>query len=262
MGRLVTIHSFRGGTGKSNFAANLAWLSAGVGARVAELDTNLQSPGVHVVFGTETERIFSTLSDFVSGRCEFDEVAIGLTDAVDADDAGGRPFLLPSSMQLEAITRILPDGCDVGEVNRELVGLMERLELDHVVLDTHPGLNRETMLSAALSESMVIVVGPDQQDYQGTAVLVELTERLGVPSVVIVVDKVMDEFDPIQVRDRIERAFGLPVVGVLPLAPEMMRVGSRGIFAVMHPSPPPTPGLQEIAERLLRRVREAAGDAS
>jgi anion-transporting ArsA/GET3 family ATPase len=48
---VVSIHSFRGGTGKSNLAANLAVQLGRRGMRVGVIDTDIQSPGIHVLFG-------------------------------------------------------------------------------------------------------------------------------------------------------------------------------------------------------------------
>jgi MinD-like ATPase involved in chromosome partitioning or flagellar assembly len=43
MFKLVAVHSFRGGTGKSNVTANLATLLAWTGKQVGVVDTDLQS---------------------------------------------------------------------------------------------------------------------------------------------------------------------------------------------------------------------------
>lgn len=48
---IISIHSFRGGTGKSNTTANVAAVLAGEGRHVAVVDTDVQSPGIHVLFG-------------------------------------------------------------------------------------------------------------------------------------------------------------------------------------------------------------------
>jgi len=56
MAKIISIHSFRGGTGKSNVTANLAMLLAQSGRRVGVVDTDLQSPGLHVLFGLEEEQ--------------------------------------------------------------------------------------------------------------------------------------------------------------------------------------------------------------
>ena len=60
MSRIVSIHSFRGGTGKSNTTANLAAILAASGRRVGVIDTDIQSPGIHVLFGLARRRRFST----------------------------------------------------------------------------------------------------------------------------------------------------------------------------------------------------------
>jgi septum site-determining protein MinD len=48
MSKIISIHSFRGGTGKSNTTANISALLAMDGARVGVVDTDIASPGIHV----------------------------------------------------------------------------------------------------------------------------------------------------------------------------------------------------------------------
>src|SRR4051812_3184556 len=43
---VISVHSFRGGTGKSNTTANLAAIYAREGRRVGVIDTDIQSPGI------------------------------------------------------------------------------------------------------------------------------------------------------------------------------------------------------------------------
>ena len=65
MGKIVSIHSFRGGTGKSNTTANVAAKVAIAGKRVGVIDTDIQSPGIHVLFGLDEESMGNTLNDFL-----------------------------------------------------------------------------------------------------------------------------------------------------------------------------------------------------
>ena len=51
MTTVISIHSFRGGTGKSNTASNVAGQLVSMGYRVGVVDTDIQSPGIHVLFG-------------------------------------------------------------------------------------------------------------------------------------------------------------------------------------------------------------------
>ena len=75
MARVVSVHSFRGGTGKSNVTANLATTIARQGQRVGIIDTDIQSPGIHVLFGLDEEAIDRSLNDYLWGNCPIDEAA-------------------------------------------------------------------------------------------------------------------------------------------------------------------------------------------
>ena len=62
--RLVAVHSFRGGNGKSSIAANLAGLLAADGQRVGVIDADIQSPGMHVLLGQAGKTFDFTLNDY------------------------------------------------------------------------------------------------------------------------------------------------------------------------------------------------------
>ena len=68
MGKIVSIHSFRGGTGKSNLTANLASQIALTGKKVGVVDTDIQSPGIHVLFGLDERKMGRTLTDYLNDR--------------------------------------------------------------------------------------------------------------------------------------------------------------------------------------------------
>src|SRR6187401_2839537 len=89
-GKIVSIHSFRGGTGKSNTTANLAAQVAMAGKRVGIVDTDIQSPGIHVLFGLDEQRMGHTLNEFLHGECPIEDVAYSIGDAAANDTAPGR----------------------------------------------------------------------------------------------------------------------------------------------------------------------------
>ncbi len=68
MSKIVSIHSYRGGTGKSNTTANVAATVARYGYRVGIVDTDIQSPGIHVLFGFGEDDIDRSLNDYLWGR--------------------------------------------------------------------------------------------------------------------------------------------------------------------------------------------------
>jgi MinD-like ATPase involved in chromosome partitioning or flagellar assembly len=250
MSTIVSVHSFRGGTGKSNLTASLATLTALRGKRVGIVDTDVQSPGIHVLFGFDEDRIERSLNDYLWGRCRIEETAYDVTPVLantTPSGSGAAVYLIPSSLRTGEIARVLREGYDVGRLNDGFGELQRALGLDYLFIDTHPGVNEETLLSIAISDTLVIVLRADHQDYQGTAVTVDLARRLETPRIVMVVNKVLPPFDAAAVTAQIGSAYGVPVAGVLPLSEDMVRLASSGVFALVHPDHAITDVLRAVA---------------
>lgn len=258
MGKIITLHSYRGGTGKSNIAANLAYLTAKRGHSVAVLDTDIQSPGVHLIYGMDQGRVTFTLSDFVLGKCELEETAYDISDELDLGSSGGQLRLLPSRMSVEDISRVLADGYDANKLNSEFNKLLTELELDFLFLDTHPGLNKETLLTTSISDSLILLVRPDKQDYHGTALLVEVARRLQVPRVSMLLNKVLSTMDKEAIRAKVEAAYECPVIGILSFEEDVMSNGSHSLFTKQFPSHSWTTELNRIADSLIALNSETA----
>jgi MinD-like ATPase involved in chromosome partitioning or flagellar assembly len=255
LAKIISTHSFRGGTGKSNTTANLATLVAREGFRVGVIDTDIQSPGIHVLFSVEPAKMAHSLNDYLWGRCRIEEAACDVTFSVigNADEDAPRPrlFLIPSSLNTGEIARILREGYDVARLNDGIHALAAALKLDYLFIDTHPGVNEETLLSLALSDVLVLIMRPDQQDFQGTAVTVELARRLEVPKLYIVVNKVPSGIDHESLRQQVSELYGATVAGVLPLNSEIARLASAGIFTNRYPDHPFSIELRKVAQRLV-----------
>jgi septum site-determining protein MinD len=77
---IVSVHSFRGGTGKSNTTANLAASLAVAGRRVGVIDADIQSPGIHVLLGVAGDDIRASLNDFLWHDRPIADVLTDVTD--------------------------------------------------------------------------------------------------------------------------------------------------------------------------------------
>jgi septum site-determining protein MinD len=119
------------------------------------------------------------------------------------------------------------------------------------MIDTHPGLNEETLLSIAISDALAIILRPDQQDYQGTGVTVEVARKLDVPRLLLIVNKVPSVFDAADVKSRVEQAYHCAVAAVLPHSEEMMALASASIFALRYPDHPVTAEFKRVAATLV-----------
>jgi septum site-determining protein MinD len=250
MARIVSVHSFRGGTGKSNTTANLAVVLAGQGHRVGVVDTDIQSPGIHVILGLDTGVIDRSLNDYLFGRCAIEECAYDVTDGIDPNLAG-RIHLIPSSTKPGEISRVLKDGYNTNQLALGLRSVIETLGLDILLIDTHPGLNEETLLSIVISHAVVIVFRPDQQDYEGTGITVQVARQLGAPRMLLVVNKVPSGLEEEAVRLRVEEAYDCPIAAVIPHDDDLMRLGSEAPFVARYPDHPLCATFEKLAAEVM-----------
>jgi len=247
--KIVSIHSFRGGTGKSNLTANLAAQVALAGKRVAVVDTDIQSPGIHMPFALAEERVTLALNHFIWGECAIEQAAYDVSSVLPGH--GGPLYLVPSSIKISDIGRILKEGYDVRLLNDGFQALIEKLKLDYLFIDTHPGVNEETLLSIAISDSLVLILRPDQQDFQGTAVTVELARKLDVPDMMMVINKVLPSMNFAELRAKVEAIYHVPVAAILPLTPELVQLASSGLVAIRFPELDASREIKKIADRIL-----------
>jgi septum site-determining protein MinD len=250
MSKIISIHSFRGGTGKSNTTANLATLLAMSGQRVGVVDTDISSPGIHVLFGVNADEMGFTLNDYLWGKCDIDQAAHDVTAQL-GQSIKGKVYLIPSSMKPGEISRVLKEGYDVGLLNDGFNKVIDDLKLDTLLIDTHPGLNEETLLSIAISDALIIIMRPDSQDYQGTSVTVDVARRLDVPRLLLMINKVPAVFDTAATKARAEEIYKCEVAAVLPHSDDMMALASSGVFVLRYPDHPVTALYQQVAARLM-----------
>src|SRR5438046_766339 len=222
MSTIVSVHSYRGGTGKSNLIANLASSVVQMGKRAAVVDTDIQSPGLHVLFGMDVHTSGLTLNDYLHGRCPIEQAAHDVTAKLGQAAPGGALYVVPSSIKAGEITRVLREGYEVNLLTDGLRTLIKTFQLDYLFLDTHPGLNEETLLSIIISDILVLILRPDQQDFQGTAVTVEVARKLKLKQLLLVVNEVLPKLDFASLRQQVQATFTAPVAGILPVSEELI----------------------------------------
>lgn len=256
MPKIVSIHSYRGGTGKSNTTANLAATIALNGYRVGVIDTDIQSPGIHILFGLDEEGVGRSLNDYLNGNCAIEDAAYEVSGALRVEGVTGTEniqniYLIPSSIKTGEITQILRDGYDVSLLNDGIRDVVKRLNLDYLLIDTHPGLNEETLLSIAISDVLILLLRPDRQDFQGTAVTVDVARMLDIPNLLLVVNKALSSFDFAALKKQVESTYSADVAGILPLSEDMIRLGSAGIFCIRFPDHPLSQEIRSIARQVM-----------
>jgi MinD-like ATPase involved in chromosome partitioning or flagellar assembly len=255
MAQIIAVHSFRGGTGKSNIIANIAAIMALQGLRVGIIDTDIQSPGIHIIFGLKEDKMKLTLNDYLWERCNIKDTAYDVTDTLIAEQKNtstvkGSLYLIPSSIKAAEISRVLREGYDVVRLNDGFQELIRSLKLDYLLIDTHPGLNEETLVSIGISNVLLIILRPDSQDFQGTAVTVDVARKLQAAKIVLVLNKVLASLNFVDLKQQVERIYDVPEAGILPLSEEMVQLGSKGLFCLRYSQHPITQTIKGITEQI------------
>lgn len=252
MCQIISVHSFRGGTGKSNLTANLAATMAIQGKKVGVVDTDIQSPGIHVIFGLDENSMNYSLNDYLWGNCAIKDTAYDVSHVLQAKGKTNGLYLIPSSIKAGQIARILREGYDVARLNDGLNELIRALDLDYLLIDTHPGLNEETLLSIAISDILVVILRPDRQDFQGTAVTLEVARKLDMTNIMLVVNKALSSSNLDSLRQNMETTYKTPVAGIIPLSEEIAGLGSRDIFCMHYPNHPLSLTVKNITAQIIK----------
>jgi len=248
-GKIISIHSFRGGTGKSNIAANLAAHAAIQGKRVAVMDTDMASPGIHVIFGLGREKMKYTLNDYLRGSCDITDACMDITSRLDIKK--GKLFLIPSSMTATDITRILREGYEVGDLKKGFTDVIKAKDLDYLIIDTHPGLDRETLLSMATAHILFVVARIDEQDLLGTAATLSVARKLQVPEIRIIINKKPGIYEDRAIISEVETKFKARIATIIPLLPLLIEVGSRFVVTLRYPDSEFAKNIEEIYRLML-----------
>lgn len=249
MPKIVTFHSFRRGTGKSSLAANTAAICAMQGMRVALVDLNMQSPSLTYTFQMENQAIPYRINDFIWGNCQMDQAAYDITEHLEKiwnTSIPGSLILVPASTHQGDISRTMKGTYDFDTMDDGFMELIRAVDLDVLILDTRAGINDDTIFALAVSDVLLIIVRPDQQDYQGTAVTVEVSRRLDVPMIGLVANNVPSKINPNVIRHELEETYHCEVPAVIHFSTDMVSMEHPRILALEDPEHPIIQTLQEL----------------
>jgi MinD-like ATPase involved in chromosome partitioning or flagellar assembly len=226
------------------------------GKRVGIIDTDIQSPGIHVLFGLSEDTMGHTLNEYLRGECSIEEVAFNVgTNPPDKAGlkqlAGKEIFLVPSSIRGSEISRFLKDGYDPNKLNDGMRELVEKLSLDYLFIDAQPGLKEETLLSISFPDILILLMRSDNQDLRDTAVMVDIAKLLFVDHLYLLVNMALSKYNFDQIKADMQSAFDTPVLEILPFNEEIVELGSSDIFSLAFPNHPWSKAIEGAANKLL-----------
>lgn len=217
MSTIICVNSFREGAGKTTVATNIAALLAAQGQQVCLIDANFRNPNAHAAFQLDSHTLANSLSDYLIGKCAVEQAAYDVTASLNAKTSR-RIYVVPAGGQSGALQKVLNEGYNPYLLRDGLDILDEKLHIDFFVIDTRAGLGEQTLPLLAITDILVVVMLLDKEDYQGTGVIIEVANKIEVPVITLIINKVMGAFDEHSVKSEAERAYKCRVAAVLPHA--------------------------------------------
>lgn len=249
MCRIIAVHSFRRGTGKSTLIANLGTLLAAAGQRVGVVDTNVRSPSLHILFDLDEAAVAHALNAYLWGEAGLRQIVYDVTPGLKAP-APGRLWLIPASARFLDITRTLRQGYQPARLGNCFDEFIDAMNLDVLLIDTQAGLNEESLLTFAVASTLLLILRPDRQDYQGTGMMLDVGRRLEVPRILLVVNEAPALYDYNEVKLEVTDAYTCPVAAVIPHFEELTAVADNRLFVQRRPEHPLTAILTQLLSTL------------
>ena len=250
MGGFITVHSFRGGTGKSVVTANLAVLNSILGKGSCIMDLDFRAPTLASMFKVSPEW---WINDYLNGACEVDRVLVDLTDRYATK---GRFLIAPASTEMDAIRSfaVKDRKWEINALKRLMASrsrLIRELKLDKVFLDTSPGIHYMSINALVSSDVAVIVTTLEESDFKGTRDMIKYFYRSLESVPLILLNKVIyPDVSEEELKTRFERILGAPVIGVLGCYCDLVRYGKERIIVAEMPDHPFTGKLKSVLEAI------------
>lgn len=143
--RVIAITSGKGGVGKTNLVANLAYAFTSKGERTLILDADLGLGNIDVILGLTPKY---NLSHVVAGQKSLEEILVEGPDGIK---------VLPASSGIEEMTNLSRNQKLM--ILKDLEQLME--EVDVVLIDTAAGISSNVMYFNSVAQNIVVVVSPE-----------------------------------------------------------------------------------------------------
>jgi MinD-like ATPase involved in chromosome partitioning or flagellar assembly len=245
---IITLHSYKGGTGKTLLSVNLAMIYASRGKNVCLLDIDLRAPSLTSAFKNDKKY---WVNDYLNRICGIDRV---LNDCTPTYVKGGKLFVGLANPATEAIREMTAKNRKwemeaLGRLFNLKTSLLDEMCFDYVILDSSPGLQYSSINAIVAADLVLLVTSIDKSDVQGTERMIHDLYEIFEKKTGIVVNKVPEAF--LSGRNFMKpETHQLPIVGLVPCSCDVLRCRGEYLFAFKRPEHPITKTLQKIATNI------------
>src|SRR3989304_3006272 len=253
MSKIIAVHSYKGGTGKTLLSVNLAAAFAKRGKKVCLFDLDFRAPSLFAILKIESAECW--LNDYLNGTCDINKVLIDLSSRISGN---GKLFVGLANPATEAIR-------DMSAKDRKwemralgrLLSLRNLLlndrEFDYLIFDTSPGLQYSSINAIVTADFVVVATTGDRSDVDGTRRMLRELYNLFEKKTGLVVNKVLDAASKTkrdEMDEKVKTIYQVPMLGLVPCFCEILRAEGSFIFVRDKPDHPFTKILYEMTRKI------------
>lgn len=253
LGKIIAVHSYKGGTGKTLLSLNLAATFVKHGKKVCLFDLDFRAPSLATLLNVTKGDYW--LNDYLNGTCEIDKV---LVDSSDRIHNGGKLFIGLANPATEAIRDMSAKDrkWEMRALGRLLDlrnSLLNARSFDYIIMDTSPGLQYSSINAIVSCDLVIVATTFDKSDVDGTKRMLRELDDLFEKKTEIVLNKVLDgstsaRQEPMQTR--VKDAYHAPLLGVIPCFCDVLRAQGNVIFIEDKPEHPFTRIMDGMAKEI------------
>jgi len=253
MGKIIAVHSYKGGTGKTLLSVNLAATFAKQGKKVCLFDLDFRAPSLFAILKLESAE--GWVNDYLNNTCEISKVLI---DASSKISGKGKFFVGLANPQTEAIRDMSAKDRKwemhaLGKLLSLRNTLLNEQAFDYLVFDTSPGLQYSSINAIVAADLVAVATTGDRSDVDGTRRMLRELYNLFEKKTGIVINKVLDynsKNKREELYDRVKNIYQVPLLGIVPCFCDILRAEGNFIFAQDKPDHPFSMLLDEMAKKI------------
>jgi MinD-like ATPase involved in chromosome partitioning or flagellar assembly len=253
MGKIIAVHSYKGGTGKTLLSVNLAATFAKLGKKVCLFDLDFRAPSLFAIL--KVDEVECWLNDYLNGACDINKVLVDLSSRIPGN---GKFFAALANPATEAIRDMSAKDrkWEMHALGRLLAlrnTLLNDKEFDYLVFDTSPGLQYSSINAIVTADFVVVATTSDRSDVDGTRRMLQELYNLFEKKTGLVMNKVLDPTSKSrkdEMDKRVKNVYQVPMLGLVPCFCEILRAEGNLIFVQDKPNHPFTKILDEMAKKI------------
>jgi septum site-determining protein MinD len=256
--KTISIHSSRGGTGKTVIATNLACVLANRGFNVALLDFDFRAPSMAIIFSKALNSpVKYWLNDFLNGRCKEGQVLIDISNFYNLK---GKLQVGLANPSVEAINNLTQksqawEAAAVKKLFSLLSSFNSDMGVNYCIFDTSPGVQYSSVNALASSDVCIIIMNSDLVDLTGTKNMLKDIFDILDKKTVIILNKFSPENRVVPNKEsdfalKIEEILKHPVISKIPCYCDVLQAQRMALLAIQQPDHPFVRKLEEVADKI------------